>query len=147
MSSDDTKQYKEWYKRMKENQKHSVSKFMHLFSVEELERIAPEGVDYQFRFDIVGGNARAAFAGGGSVHDEPLIAFIKEAFRSSFMGEKKSESDKDWAVLVVPSALARTTNKKDPSDSVSGFVVSIFFKYIKVNDLFHKAGSQWSSAF
>jgi hypothetical protein len=55
--------------------------------------------------------------------------------------------NKDWVVLVVPSALARTTNKKDPSDSVSGFVVSIFFKYIKVNDLFHKVGSQWSSAF
>ena len=43
--------------------------------------------------------------------------------------------------------MTKTTDKKSSTEGVSGFVVSSFFKYIEVNELFNKAESQWSSSF
>ena len=145
VSSDDPKHYDEWFKRLKENKKKSIIKFMPVFSAEELKCIAPEDVDYQFRFDIVGGNAREAFAGG--IRDERLYEFVEKEFNLFFKGIDISPSEKDWAILVVSSALTKTTDKKSSTEGVSGFVVSSFFKYIEVNELFNKAESQWSSSF
>lgn len=145
VTSDDPSQYQEWLKRIEEHKENSVIKFMPVFSSIELKCIAPEGANAQFRFDIVGGNARKAFAGG--IRDDRLYEFVEKEFNLFFKGIDISPTEKDWAILVVSSALTKTTDKKSSAEGVSGFVVSSFFKYIEVNELFNKAESQWSSSF
>jgi len=98
VSSDDAKQYDEWSKRLKENRKNSIIKFMPVFSAEELKCIAPEDVDYQFRFDIVGGNAREAFAGG--IRDERLYEFVEKEFNLFFKGIDISPSERIGLFLL-----------------------------------------------
>ena len=145
VSSDDPKQYQEWSKRLQEHGKDSIIKFMPVFSAIELKCIAPDGVDYQFRFDIVGGNARQAFAGG--IERRDLMSFVEEQFEFFFDGIDVSTPEKQWAVLVVSTALGNTIDKKSSSTAIADFVVNSFFKCIQVNETYASVRHQWSSTF
>ena len=145
VSSDDAKQYDEWSKRLKENRKKSIIKFMPVFSAEELKCIAPEDADYQFRFDIVGGNAREAFAGG--IERKDLMSFVEKQFEVFFDGIDVSTTEKQWAVLVVSTALGNTIDKKSSSTAIADFVVNSFFKCIQVDETYASVRHQWSSTF
>ena len=118
---------------------------MPVFSAEELKCIAPEDVDYQFRFDIVGGNAREAFAGG--IERKDLMSFVEKQFDVFFDGIDISTTEKQWAVLVVSTALGNTIDKKSSSTAIADFVVNSFFKCIQVDETFASVRHQWSSTF
>jgi len=145
VSSDDPKHFTEWQKRLDEHDEISAIKFMPVFSVVELVAIAPLKKDAVFRFDIVGGNARQAFAGGG--RDKGLYAFVEKHFDDFFQGIPVATEERDWACLVVSKELCRTTDTKSADAAISSFVVSSFFKNIQVDSKYDKEKSEWASTF